>query len=160
MYLALKLNGLVFKKKKIDSAPEKNKNSHAYLIDSSNHVNNLELSGKIPNDGSYPDDFLFNKPLETDSNNDGIILNPIPEKGNGEQCPAVKEKKDDIKLEKRVFNFIKKSKDGRKTSEITELIKSIDENINVQEFLLMMIDRGTIKKYKNRYYINEFEENN
>ena len=133
-----------------------NKTPHENLINSSDfHINKLELSGEVPNDGGCPDDLLFNKPLETGSNNDGIIQNPIAEKENSEKCTNVEEEKDDIKLEKRVFDFIKKSKEGVKISEITELTKSIDENNNVQEFLLKMIDKGMIKKHKNRYYVVE-----
>lgn len=154
-------------KKKIDNTHDEkenmyfnskteNENPNKNLINSSNfHINELELSGEVPNDGGCPDDLLFNKPLETGSNNDGIIQNSIVEKENSEKCTNVEEEKDDIKLKNRVFDFIKKSKDGRKISEITELIKSIDENNNVQEFLLKMIDKGMIKKYKNRYCIVE-----
>lgn len=141
-------------KKKVDNTHNEKKDK--YLSSPDFHTNKLELSGEVPADGGCPDDFLFNVPLETVSSNNGIIQNSIEEKENSEKCTNVEEKKDDIKLKNRVFDFIKKSKNGRKISEITELIKSIDENSNVQEFLLKMIDNGMIKKYKNRYYVVEY----
>ncbi|RJR06518.1 hypothetical protein C4588_07660 [Candidatus Parcubacteria bacterium] len=140
-------------KKKVDNTHDEKEDM--YFNSSNFHINKLELSGEVPNNGGFPDDLLFNKPLEIGSNNDDIIQNPIAEKENSEKCTNVEEEKDDIKLKNRVSSFIKKSKEGRKISEITELIKSIDENNNVQEFLLKMIDKGMIKKYKNRYYVVE-----
>jgi hypothetical protein len=140
-------------KKKVDNTHDEKENM--YFNSSDFNMNKFELSGEVPNDGGCLDALFLNKPLETVSNNEGIIQNSIVEKVNIGKHTNSKGKKNDTKLEKIVFDFIKKSKEGGKISEVTELIKSIDENNNVHELLLKMIDNGIIKKRKYRYYVVE-----
>lgn len=72
MYLVLRQNGLHWfnRKKKIDNTHNENKDK--YLNDSDCIADKLELSGEVPNDGSFPDDILSSKFIET--SNDSVII--------------------------------------------------------------------------------------
>jgi hypothetical protein len=62
------------------------------------------------------------------------------------------EKKEDMILENKVFDFIKGSKEGAKIGELTELVKSVDESVDTQELLLSMIGQHRIRKYQFKYF--------
>lgn len=142
--MAQKLNGLKYKKKKVNNT-------------SLSRKSNLVLSGDISNSEGYPDNFLFKIPLKT---NNSVLSHIIKENTEhiSDELKIEDNIKYDIMLEEKMLVFISESIEGRKVSEITEFIKTINENSildnnSVQDFLLNMIKKCIIKKYRYRYFV-------
>jgi len=102
--------------------------------------------------GNEPDDEAGNEENIESGNDENIETGTEDniETGTDISTEAINEKPG---LEQMVLTFSSSAENGMKLSELTEFIHLTDNDCDVRALLLSMMDKGMIRKYRNKYFI-------